>query len=361
MNCSFELDLSLDEWADRLLIPLEGGRLPISGSIELTERCNLSCVHCYIRKDAGDLCAKSNELGLEQWKSIIDQIAEEGCLFLLLTGGEPLLHPDFIEIFKHARQRGMLISLFSSATMISPEIADILAEYNLHSLEVSLYGATQETYEQVTGVPGSFKRCLRGIELAMERHIPVSLKSVLLTLNFHELHAMQALTENLGLKYRYDYTLWPRLDGDLTPLKYQIPDEAALALDSQDLQRRDAWLDVDKQFQGIYLRANRVFTCGAAYRSFHINSGGKVSPCMMVRRPSYDLLEVGFKRAWEMLGLIHTWKREKHTECETCTINALCSQCPGWSLAVFDDFETPVPHICEFAKKRALIIKRIIV
>lgn len=356
MNCSLESDLSIDTWSKKLMDSLIGKRYPLIASIELTERCNLACVHCYINQTPHDTSVQKKELSTVQWLGIIDQIADAGCLFLLLTGGEPLLRRDFKEIFLHTRKRGMIVSLFSNATMITPELADFLADYNLHSLEVSLYGATPGTYEKVTGIPGSFERCLRGIELMLDRGIETSLKTVLITSNFHELHMMKELAEGLGVNYRYDGLLWPRLDGEKDVLKYQIPQDDLLELDFEDPDRASAWMEVSNQFEGQLTRSENVFSCGAGYRSFHIDSYGHMSPCMMLRDPKFNLLDMGFLTAWGELGKIRQLKRELRTECEACSINALCLQCPGWSMRYYDNYETPVPRVCELGKKRSELI-----
>jgi len=361
MGCSFEPDLSLDVWAESLMNSLEGRRHPLSASMELTERCNLSCVHCYINQSPNNRAVQERELTTKQSIGLIDQIADAGCLFLLITGGEPLLRKDFKEIFIHARRRGMIVSLFSNATMLTTELADFLADYGLHSLEVSLYGATEETYGKVTGSPGSYQRCLHGIELALERKIDTSLKTVLIKPNFHELQALKTLAKRFGVKYRYDGQLWPRLDGKQDTFFYQIPYEDLLRLDEEDPERSRGWAEVSKTFEGQLLRSERVVTCGAAFRSFHIDSSGILSACMMLRNPSYDLREIPFTLAWEELGKLRELKRQQHTECETCQINALCQQCPGWSMQYINDYETPVPFICELGKKRAKQLSEILV
>ena len=353
MDCSFEPDLTLDVWADRLMNSLEGRRYPLAASFELTERCNLSCVHCFINQSPNNRDVQERELTTKQWIEVIDQIADAGCLFLLISGGEPLLRKDFTEIFLHARHRGMIISLFSNATMLTAELADFLADNGLHSLEVSLYGATAETYEVVTGLPGSYERCLHGIELALERKIDTSLKTVLIKQNFHELQDLKALAERFGVKYRYDGLLWPRVDGGKNPTVYQIPQEDLLRLDEEDPERLEAWAEVSKLNEGQLLRSTRGLYCGAAFRSFHIDSSGNLNACMMLRNPSYNLREMPFSDAWEKLGKLRQLKRQQHTECESCEINALCQQCPGWSMQYYNDYETPVPFICELGKKRA--------
>jgi len=352
MNCSFEPDLALDEFTERMLVPLGNGRYPLSASIELTERCNLNCLHCFINQPAGDPAARSKELSTNSWLRVLDQMAEAGTLFLLITGGEPLLRDDFEEIFIHTRKRGMLVSLFSNAAMLTPRIADVLADWGLHSLEVSLYGATPETYERVTRQPGSFERCLRGIELALTKNFKFSLKTVLLTANQHELEAMRALTESYGLEFRYDSTLWPRLDGTTANMQYQLSNQEMLEFDLYDPERREGWEETAQSFEGQLLRAENVFTCGAGYRSYHIDARGRMSPCLMVRKPQYDVLTEGFAEAWKKLGAIRNLKRSKHTACETCPAAALCSMCPGWSLAIYGDYESIYPPVCEIGLLR---------
>ncbi len=356
MQCSLEPDLTLDEWHKTLLSPLEGRRYPLSATVELTERCNMSCKHCYINQAAGDPRIQALELNTGQWTTIFDQIADAGCLFLLLTGGEPLLRPDFPELFTHVRQLGMVTSLFTNGTMLTPKIADLLSDLGLHSLEISLYGATEETYEKVTGVPGSYARCIRGIELALEGGLRLSLKSVILTINQHELALMQAMTEGYGLGFRYDSTIWPRTDGSMTPLQFQLSQAEMLALDKKDPKRMNAWKEVAKQFEGHNLREEFVYTCGAAQRSYHINARGRLTPCVMTRTPAYDLLEQPFLEAWKNLGAIRELKRQTQTDCETCTVNALCVQCPGWSLATHANLETPASFICALGHARAQVI-----
>ena len=124
MDCLTFTEIDSNEWSDRLLAPLEGRRYHLGGSLDLTARCNLNCVHCYIRQPAGDEAVKAGEMTTDQFTWLIDRMAEAGTLFLLITGGEPLLRPDFEQIYTHAKRRGMLISLFTNATLLTPRIAE---------------------------------------------------------------------------------------------------------------------------------------------------------------------------------------------------------------------------------------------
>ena len=359
MVCPSFPELELSEWGKQLLLQLQGRRYPLSGVFELTDRCNLACVHCYINQSAASQAARARELSTAQVKGILDQLAAAGCLFLTLTGGEVLLRPDFPEIYRHARQRGILVSLFTNATLLTPRIADLLADFRPLSIEVTLYGATPETCERVTGVPGSFDRCQRGIGLLLERGLPLILKSVLLTTNRHELDGMRLYAEQLGVKFRYDGMLWPRLDKSQAPFDYQLSLQDMVSLDRQDPERRQEWEKVAALFGGQMVRDEYVYSCGAGLHSFHIDSAGQVSICTMSRQPSYDLLQTGFQEAWELLGSLRQEKRKLDTACRSCTIGGLCTQCPGWSQAVHGDSETPVEFVCELAHLRSAQIQGI--
>ncbi len=113
-------------------------------------------------------------------------------MWLLFTGGEIFARKDFLDIYTHAKKRGLLITLFTNGTQITPAIADYLADWRPFAIEITLYGRTRETYERLTRVPGSFDRCMRGIRLLKERGLPLKLKTVAVTINRHEMRTCSA-------------------------------------------------------------------------------------------------------------------------------------------------------------------------
>lgn len=353
MTCLNLPEFAFDEWGEVLLKPLNGARYPLAGEFELTDRCNLSCVHCFINQSAGCAQARRNELSTSQVKDILDQIAAAGCLHLLLTGGEPLLRPDFAEIFLHARRRGMIIMLFTNGTMLTPAIVDVLKEAPPHLVEVSVYGATKHTYEAVTRVPGSFEHFLRGLHLLKAGGLPFSIKSVLLTINKHELAMMQKLAEDMDLSFRYDGSIFPRLNGSDDPFQYRLSIEEMLELDRSDPERMQAWVDNYEYSKHLPMRSEKfVYSCGAGHRSFHIDSRGRLSACLMARKPSFSILEMGFQTAWKKLGKARQKERTLKVPCLTCSASGMCIQCPGWSQLVHGDDETIVDFVCKLTKAR---------
>jgi radical SAM protein with 4Fe4S-binding SPASM domain len=361
MDCIVLEELYLNEWSSDLIKQLNGRRYPITGLIELTDRCNFNCVHCYINQPASSRSIRNSELTTNQVKTIIDQLAQSGCLFLTMTGGEVFLRPDFLEIYNYARQAGILVTIFTNGSLITPQVADELSALPPRMVEITLYGASRETYEKVTGVPGSYERCISAIKLLMERGIVVNLKTVVIDLNLHEYDAVKALAEDLGVNFRHDGVMWPRLSHGAQKDPHQIPIDEILLLDHRTDLQKDEWESIVTNFSGKPSRSDNSFTCGAGVVNFHIDSKGMLSNCTMYRSVSYNVLELGFNEAFRRIGELRTLKRQQDTKCRTCTLGGLCQQCPAWSQAVHGDDESPVDFLCALAHRRAELIKKSII
>ena len=203
-------EVSFLEFRER--VGIDRRRIPIEGTIETTYRCNLNCVHCYVNQPAASIEERERELSLERLKQLVDEIVAEGTLFVLFTGGEVLLRPDFPELYLYARSKGLLVTIFTNGTLVTDRIADLFVEARPDKIEISLYGMTKETYDRVTRVPGSFEKCIAGIQRLVERGLPLTLKTMALAWNHHEIEAMEAYAKSLGLVFRFDSSLNPRVD-----------------------------------------------------------------------------------------------------------------------------------------------------
>lgn len=322
-------------------------RIPFDGTIELTLRCNLRCVHCYCTYDPS-----LEEMSYEQICKLLDDVTEAGCLWLLITGGEPLIRKDFLDIYTYAMKKGMIITLFTNGTLITEEIADHLREYAPFAIEISLYGATRQTYEDVTQADGSFERCMNGIRLLVERKLPLVLKTTVTTLNKHELTQMRGFAKSLGVEFRFDPILHPKLDGSKVPCGFRISPEEVLAIDLEDDDRRRELIEIcEKAQEGGW--TGRLFECGAGQDSFHIDPFGNLRLCDMVRDFSYDLRKGSFKEGWEdYVGKVLLLKHAPGYECGECEVADMCMQCPGWASLENGDLEKPVEYLCEVTRLR---------
>ena len=333
---------------------------PMSVSFELTRRCPLACQHCYNNLPVGDRKARAAELTLLDHRRLLDELAEMGCLWLLYTGGEILARPDFFDIYDHAKSRGFLITLFTNGTLITPAIADRLAASPPFAIEITLYGHSRETYERVTGVPGSFQRCLRGIRALVERKLPLKLKSVALTINKHELDDMKAFANGLGVEFKFDALMSPRLDCSLSPLEVRLSPEESVELDLRDPARMAAW----KGFADRHLTApaarpasDQVYSCGGGVSSFAVDPYGGMSICVLSEKEKYHLGTGTVAEGWtQFLRAVRARKVTRETKCTNCQIKPLCGMCPANGELESGDAETPVDFLCAVAHLRALAL-----
>jgi radical SAM protein with 4Fe4S-binding SPASM domain len=350
--------LRYGSFSERLHGAGSGGRIPLDGSLELTERCNLRCRHCYINRPLGDRAAASRELTTAEMHRLIDEIAGEGCLWLLLTGGEPLVRPDFLEIYDHAKRRGMLVSLFTNGTLVTPEVAEHLEQWAPFSVEITLYGRTEETYEKVTGVPGSYRQCLRGIELLIAHKVPLRLKTILLTVNRHELGEMESFAGALGVEFRFDPILNFRLDGSPAPSSCRLSPEEAVSVDMGEPRRWREWQELDRLMRVGRRDDERLFACGAGIGSFHVDSYGGLSPCLMARHVSCDLRSTSFREAWEdWMPDVRAQKWTTEATCRRCSLMHLCGRCPGHAYLETGSPEQVVPYLCRVGHLRELALR----
>lgn len=333
-------------------------QLPLSGTIEVTHRCPLTCAHCYNNLPMSDSAARQRELTLEEHQRIVDELADAGGLWLLYTGGEIFARRDFLDIYTHAKRKGFLITLFTNGTMITPRVADYLAEWRPFGIEITLYGRTRETYEGLTGIPGSFDKCMRGIDLLLERHLPLTLKTVAVSLNVHEVWDMQRFAEDLGVRFKFDATMNPRIDCSQSPLEVRLTPEELVMLDMQDERRMDEWaIFSEKYFKPANPpeRHDELYHCGGGIDSFAIDPYGGLSICVLSQKDKFDLRTGSFSGAWQ--GFLHTVRQKKisrPTKCIECELKSMCGMCPAMGELENGDPEAPVDFLCRVAHLRAL-------
>ena len=346
------------EFSAQLHQRLMGKRIPVSGTIEVSRRCPLNCEHCYNNLPMDDRQAQKNELSYQEYCRILNEIAEAGCFWLLFTGGEIFARRDFLDIYTYAKTRGFLITLFTNGTMITPKIADYLAEWRPFSIEITLYGRTKETYEKLTRVPGSYEKCLRGIGLLKERGLPVKLKTVAVRTNKHEVFEMKQFAEELGLEFKFDSMVNPRIDCSRSPLNVRLLPEEVVELDLRDPRRVAEYQKFAARFNGPVNppeRSDEVYHCGGGMNSFAIDPLGKLSICVLSHFDTYDLRAGSFAEGWqEFLMKVRRGKKiTMMTKCLNCEIKAICGMCPANGELESGHPEKPVDFLCKTAHLRA--------
>jgi radical SAM protein with 4Fe4S-binding SPASM domain len=344
-----EFSLSLHNHFDQKRVPLEV-------SLEVTRRCPLECQHCYNNLPMGDLGARARELTKEEYFGILDELADMGTLWLLFTGGEIFARKDFLEIYTYAKRKGFLITLFTNGTVINEKIADYLRDFPPFAIEITLYGRTKETYEALTAIPGAYERCMRGIRLLLERHLPLKLKTVGTSINRHEVAGMKEFAEQeLGVEFKFDSLINPRIDCSRAPLGVRLSPEEVVALDLHwPKVAAEHRSNLEREMQAPLDPRSTVYSCGGGLKAFAIDPYGNMSICVLSHQETYDIRKGSVRDGWQHF-LMNVRRRQstRPTKCTSCRIRSVCSMCPANGELENGDAESPVDFLCEVAHLRA--------
>jgi radical SAM protein with 4Fe4S-binding SPASM domain len=335
-----------------------GRRTPVEVSIEVTRRCPLACLHCYNNLSMNDAAARAQELTVDEHCKLLDELAEAGCFWILYTGGEIFGRKDFLDIYTEAKKRGFLITLFTNGTLITPLIADYLADWRPFAIEITLYGATRETYEKLTQIPGSYDRCIRGIRLLLERGLPLKLKTVPTSVNQHEVYEMKRLAEEeFHVEFKFDSLINPRIDCSQSPVGVRLTPEEVVALDYFDPRRAEEYkslLDREKTFSSANPDANHRYTCGGGLNGCAIDPTGNLSICVISHQQDYNIRTGGFREGWDgPLLELRNQPRTRPSICDRCQIRSICGTCAATAELETGDPESPVDFLCQVAHLRA--------
>ena len=335
-------------------------------SMELTERCNNNCVHCYINLPANDEKVKKKEITFEEIRAIADEAARMGCLSWHLTGGEPLLREDFPDIYLYLKRKGIGITVSTNATLINSEIANLFKKYPPQNIEVSIYGLSQKTYEAITRNPGSFDAFRQGINLLKENSIPFTLKAAALPQNFHEIKEMrdfaQSFTgEHLGVVLKLN--LGSRFNGGSKRdriKKLRLAPHKVIEILKQDEEKyRKDMERFCQKFLGPP-QDDHLFSCGAGVGGCHIDAYSNFQLCLLLRHPDcvYKLREGSLKEAWEKfvprVREIRANNEKYKEKCQRCFLKSFCEQCPAWSWMEHGVLDEPVQYLCGIAHAEAV-------
>ena len=346
-------------------------RVPAEFTLEVTARCNNDCRHCYINLPAGDQPAQQKELSLAEITAIAGQAVELGALWCLVTGGEPLLRLDFAEVYLALKRKGLLVSVFTNACLINAEHVRLFKQYSPRSIEVTVYGITQETYERVTRRPGSFAAFRRGLQLLLDNGIKVRLKAMALRSNVHELPAIAAFCRQYAPDYfRFDPLLNLRYDQDAVRneeiRQERLSAAEIVAIEQADEERAESLV---RSCDGLIVpefaesQSDHFFHCGAGTDGFSVSYDGLFRLCADLWHPActYDLRRGSLAEAWnELVPVVRDMRSTNPVfleNCRRCPIVNLCLWCPARAYLETEKMDGFSQYFCDVAHARAQAIQ----
>jgi radical SAM protein with 4Fe4S-binding SPASM domain len=330
--------------ANKLIAEATKRSIPLDVSIELTHHCNFRCQHCYI-PDFG----VPDGLTTERVMTLLDELAALGTMNLTLTGGEVLLRRDWYQIGRRARSLGFTLRFLTNGATIDEAVADQMQSL-FCGVEISFYAADELVFEEVSQRKGSYKQTLRGIELLLERNIPVTLKTPVMSLNLAHLPAIRAYAAKVGAQSMTFATIFPKKNGDPAPLALRLSDEQMTAF-YRDGPTSGCHTHIetsdDPRIDGPQ--------CAAASRYAVITYNGDVMACNLLPGAGGNVLTHAFKDIWEnsdWLNEVRSIRRKDLKTCNDCSRVSYCGRCHAQ--AVLEDGDLYGPS--SYAQRRADII-----
>ncbi len=318
---------------------------PVSGILELTPRCNLRCRMCYIRMTPEEMAPRGRERTTAEWLALAEELREAGTVFLLLTGGEPLLRPDFPDLYRALSGMGFSLSLNTNGTLLNGEIAALFRELPPAAVNLTLYGASEAAYRQLCGEGEAFHRAVEAVELLRANGTALRLNTTLTACNREELPGIAAFAKARALSLRVVTYLFPPLRRDGPGVERLRPEEAG-ALSAESRRWTDAPETLAARIAAVKARvpepcvpgedclggSREGLRCAAGNCQFWVAWNGEMYPCGMMPEPVVHPFREGFLPAWRALTEASA-RIPVAAACEGCELKSYCLACAALSRA----------------------------
>ncbi len=349
---------------DRFIRTTVEKHLPVNAHFDLTYRCNERCIHCYLdHEDYG-------EMTTAEVRSVLDQLAEAGTLFLAFSGGEIFLRKDLFELLAYARKLHFDISLKTNALLVNEERAAQLRTLGVRRVQISIYSSDPAVHDAITQVPGSLARSLDAIPLLRRQGLQVKLACPLMRQNLLGYREVMNLAETLGVPYVLDLTITPMMNGDRGTLALRNRGKELLAVltDAKLNTHSTAGCNEGGRTAGTGslgsttssgLEGEQTYEdipCSAGHNSVYISPYGDVFPCVQLVMPASNLRRHSFADIWYGSGAmrrVRAVREHQLPDCAKCSIRSYCERCPGLAVMEGGDLLGAYERACELAELHA--------
>jgi radical SAM protein with 4Fe4S-binding SPASM domain len=301
----------------------------VSFQFELTSKCNERCIHCYIPHEY-----KQNDISLSLFYDVLKQTVEMGAIDVILSGGEPMLHPHFCDFLHELQKYDVSVSILSNLTLLNEEMIGIMKNIRLYGIQVSLYSMTPSVHDSITKVPGSFDKTMNAIQQLIDNDIPLEINCPVMKANKDTYPAVRKWAEAHHIDCNIDFILLARYDHSLDNLENRIGinelEKIMLEQVENDIkyqsQVQESLNDTQEKDDG-----SDKPICGVGTRGICMAVNGNIYPC-----PSWQSYKLGniqdqsLKDIWEtspQIKQLRSIRRSNFPKCMNCVDSKFCLIC----------------------------------
>lgn len=325
-------------------------RIPLTATIEIISECNFRCVHCYV-----DNNFRKDILTYEEIIDFGNQIINMGCLYVILTGGEVLLHPDFKRIYEFFVLKGICVSVFTNGSLIDESIIKLFVKYPPRVVEITMYGFSADTYKKVAK-SNMYDIVKNNILLLTQNGINVLLKMFVLSLNYCDFYKIREFALENSIPFKYDSRIIAPLDS--SEIKYQLHEKDAIELELARFSTVKKYNEYTYEYI-VDKRYNKVFQCGAGRISCWLKSNNHFRICNFLSNFEFDMKKYKVAEVWNLISNYIEKKIDENSKCYNCKYRNYCDFCPAISYVTFQNADMINQHnlYCKKAEMRALYSK----
>lgn len=332
--------------------------VPLSGTFELTPVCNMDCKMCYVRLSHEEQKRRGPLADAKQWLDLARRAKEAGMLYLLLTGGEPFLHPQFRRILEGLHAMGFLITINSNGTLIDEETVEWLKACPPVRINISVYGASNETYARLCGNPQGFSQTTRAIHLLKEAGIAVKINCSLTPYNVQDLAGIMEYANTNQLVVQTATYMFPPIRKDDTMAGKNArftPEEAAyymayaeyLTMGTELFLQQEGRCPVPSDPEDSCKECGDGIACRAGKCSFWVTWQGNLTPCgMFPVEGSPNVFQEDFAGAWEQVKN-ETAAITLPAACAGCNAKDVCHACAAMVITESGCFHKVPQYRCD--------------
>lgn len=342
-------------------------RVPLNGAFELTPRCNFRCKMCYVRMTPEQMAPIGRERTAAEWLALGRQARDAGLVFLLLTGGEPFLRPDFAEIYTGLTEMGLSISINTNGSLLNDSLRTLFRRLPPATVNVTVYGASPEGYERLCGSGTGFSQALECIDFFRGIGVTVNMNTTITPWNLDQYEGIWELARSRGMKprvtgYNFPPTRRSHWDG-YDRLSAEAVGEL-LARDTRNMGGPEYLLDAaarlgtgDEIPMSCSLEPGDPMACHAGKSQFWITWDGRMTPCGMLNSPAVQPFERDFTDCWKDL-VARSDSISLCPDCKDCAIRGTCTNCAAVTAAETGSFHGRPEYMCRLNRSYRLAIRR---
>lgn len=344
---------------ERLVTKATIANIPIGGTFELLPLCNMNCDMCFIRLSHDEMNNIGRLKTADEWLEIARQMRNAGTLFVLLTGGEPFLYPEFKKLYRGLKELGMIITINTNGTLINEEIAQMLGEDKPRRVNITLYGASNDTYNKLCHNPKGYDQTIRGIELLMKYHVDIKLNGSIVPENQHEVQQLQDIADKYNLYMKMDTYMYPSSRERLREFRHDSRLTAKEAAKKNiEIKKRQMNEDEFIQYTKYMLDSchkkgieeNCSLNCRAGKSAFWITWYGDMTPCIFMKKPAINVFKESFDKSWKYI-VDESKKLQMPSKCLSCNKREVCPVCGASALCENGKYEKEPKYMCEYIEE----------